>query len=920
MKQLLFQLFLGALIAFPAKAQSVWPGVTNTAKPWTRWWWMGSAVNANDLRSNLTHYANAGIGGVEIVPVYGAKGYEPSYIPYLSPQWMQMLDSSIAIARSLNMGVDMAAGTGWPIGGPQVTMKDAASKLHIQQYRLQEGETLKEKITINDPKQQGIEAVQLQALMAYGKNNQVLDISGKLLPDGTLQWTAPEGNWDIYAAFVAKTLQKVKRAAPGGEGFTFDHFSTNALSNYFKKYDTAYGNKNPAIRSYFNDSYELFGANWSPTFFEEFKKRRGYDLKKYIREFNSNDSTPLMAKIKCDYRETMADLMLENFSKRFTAWAHSKNALSTNQAHGSPGNLLDLYAAVDIAETETFGSSYFPIPGLRRDTADIQDVDPDPIMMKFPSSAANAVGHKLVSCETFTWLTEHFKTSWAQCKPEVEKIFLSGVNHVFYHGSTYSPAEARWPGWLFYASVNFVPGNSLWPHLKELSNYITRCQSVLQAGKPDNDIMLYWPVFDEWQKAKGKDMPFRIHNIDDWLQPTDFYTLAKELQQKGYTADYVSDKMISQAFVDKEGLHVTDSGAVYKTIVVPSVKIMPLETLQQLYSLAENGATVIFQSLPESVPGLHNFEQRQKAFDDIIAGIFISNNKKAYSTAVIGKGKFILSPGIETALSLVAVQRETLQQSGLQFIRRRSGDDHWYYIVNHSAANIDTTVSLQQVGNFFYLLDPQTGKQGLVNATIKNGQASIRLQLNSGEAIFTRLSQKRLKTTVWEYRPATKKTIQFNNSWQVTFTEGGPKLPAARTISQLTSWTTWNDTALNNFSGTAVYSYTLVLKAKQAKRYILDLGKVCESAKVFINGKEAGTAWSIPYQLEVGSFLKPGINQIKIEVANLMANRIHYMDKNNIPWRNYHEINFVNIRYKNFDASGWPLQPSGLLGPVVIRY
>ena len=151
---------------------------------------------------------------------------------------------------------------------------------------------------------------------------------------------------------------------------------------------------------------------------------------------------------------------------------------------------------VDIPETETFGSSAFDIPGLRRDAADIRNVDPDPIMSKFASSAAHTNGKNLVSSETFTWLTEHFKTSYSQCKPEAEALFLSGINHVFFHGTTNSPQNISWPGWLFYASVEMNPNNSLWPHAQGLNNYIARCQSILQAGKPDNELLIYWPVYD----------------------------------------------------------------------------------------------------------------------------------------------------------------------------------------------------------------------------------------------------------------------------------------------------------------------------------------------------------------------------------------------------------------------------------------
>jgi hypothetical protein len=77
--------------------------------------------------------------------------------------------------------------------------------------------------------------------------------------------------------------------------------------------------------------------------------------------------------------------------------------------------------------------------------------------------------------------------------------------------------------------------------------------------------------------------------------------------------------------------------------------------------------------------------------------------------------------------------------------------------------------------------------------------------------------------------------------------------------------------------------------------------------------------WSIPFRIRVGAFLQPGENTIKVEVANLMANRIRYMDQQELEWRKFHEINFVNIDYKPFDASGWEPMQSGLLGPVVLN-
>ena len=127
-----------------------------------------------------------------------------------------------------------------------------------------------------------------------------------------------------------------------------------------------------------------------------------------------------------------------------------------------------------------------------------------------------------------------------------------------------------------------------------------------------------------------------------------------------------------------------------------------------------------------------------------------------------------------------------------------------------------------------------------------------------------------------------------------------------------------SDPRLQDFSGTGVYTSSFNLPEKTAKEYVLNLNQVDESARVWINEKEVGILWSIPFKARIGKYLKAGTNTIKIEVVNLMANRIRYMDQKKIQWRNYHEINFVNINYEPFDAAGWKVMPSGLTGPITI--
>src|SRR6185369_579659 len=121
------------------------------------------------------------------------------------------------------------------IGGPQVTVTDAATKLSIQNYSVAAGGELKEKIVLNDAKQRNLIGVFLTAVIAYNTNGKTIDITDKVSSDGVLNWKADaSGDWQILAAFNTKTLQAVKRAAPGGEGFTLDHFSGNSINNYLK--------------------------------------------------------------------------------------------------------------------------------------------------------------------------------------------------------------------------------------------------------------------------------------------------------------------------------------------------------------------------------------------------------------------------------------------------------------------------------------------------------------------------------------------------------------------------------------------------------------------------------------------------------------------------------------------------------------
>ena len=205
-----------------------WPKPTAENRPWTRWWWLGSAVDKQNLTLQMQQFKDAGIGGVEICPIYGAKGAEDRYIDFLSPKWMDMLAHTANEAKRLGMKMDMTTGTGWPFGGPEVKTDDAIAKVVLKTFDVAGGAALKEAI----PKGR------LQCLMAISNDGQRIDLTAKV-KDGKLDWIAPEGKRRLYAVVMAPGGMIVKRPAPGGEGLVLDPFALKALDKYLGRFDKA---------------------------------------------------------------------------------------------------------------------------------------------------------------------------------------------------------------------------------------------------------------------------------------------------------------------------------------------------------------------------------------------------------------------------------------------------------------------------------------------------------------------------------------------------------------------------------------------------------------------------------------------------------------------------------------------------------
>ena len=909
--------FITSFAIFAANDDTKWPLQTVECKPWTRWWWFGSAVDEKNLAYNIGNLGEAGIGGVEITPIYGTIGYEDKYISYLSPKWMNMLAFTHTQAQKWGMQVDMNNGTGWPFGGPDVTLNNAACKAIFQEYSVTGNQETDLKIIVNDPKQRGVAT--LSRLMAYSDKGFKFDLTDHVATNGQLKWKAPKGKWRLIALFAGRTLQQVKRAAPGGEGYVMDHLDATAVKDYLGKFDNAFsGNKTPYPHTFFNDSYEVYGANWSPTLLEEFYKRRGYKLEDYFPEFLDKGKTDRSRRVISDYRETLGEMLEDNFTLQWTNWAHRHGAITRNQAHGSPANLINLYADVDIPECEIFGISDFNIPGLRKDSL-IKKNDGDPTTLKFASSAAHIAGKPFKSAETFTWLTEHFRTSLSQCKPEIDQMFTSGVNHVFFHGTPYSPQEAPWPGWLFYASINMSPTNSFWKDAPAFFSYIARVQSFLQYGKPDNDMLLYLPVYDIWNEQQDDYyLTFSIHDMKERLPK--FYETVEKIRESGRDVDYISDKYILSATVEN-GQIKTSGGTTYKVLVMPAAKFMPIETARKIYELAANGATIIFiDQYPNNVPGLKDLEVRKNRLEKLV-GQFPHVDFGKTQIDKMGKGTIITGKNYDELFKAAGIEGESfMTQFKGQFIRRKNDSGYHYFFTLLSPNAIDNWVQLTVKATSAIFFDPLTGKTGKAKIRQNNSKTEVYMQLQPGQSIILKtFTQKEAVAPQWKYYQPTKDKITLNSGWKLSFDESEPAIHGTFDIDTLGSWTILpNENAKKNM-GTARYTTSFRLDKLSADEYWLNLGDVRESARVRINGMPVDTLFAVPFKTAVGKYLKIGTNTLEIEVTNLPANRIADYDRRGIVWRIFHDINIVDINYQKTTYYKWETVPSGLLGPVTLE-
>lgn len=869
-----------------------------------RWWWFGPSVTKAEIERELRVMKSGGIGGVEVQPVYPllpddeANGIKN--LPYLSDEFIDMLKFASAKAKELGMRFDLTLGSGWSFGGAKTPITEAAGQLRFEHVKL-------DAVTKRVPVPSMIPAEKLVAVfLAKPNGNTLAAVDLKELTDirddnVMLPADAQTGS-EVYFFISGKSGMQVKRPAFGAEGYVLNHLDKPSVNSYLKNTgDRLFQafDKTTIPYSVFCDSLEVYNQDWTADMMAEFKRRRGYELKPYLPALVM-DMGPKTAEVRYDWGRTITELFNDNFMIPVQAWAKKNGTKFRVQGYGLPPASISSNQWADISDGE--GAQWKVVRAAR-----------------WASSANHIYGRNITSSETWTWLhSPVFRATPLDIKAEADIHFLQGINQLIGHGWAYTPPQVEYPGWRFYAAGIYDEKNPWYIVMPDLAKYLQRMSYLMRQGTPQNDVALYLPNADAYaHMTAGK-----VHLIDmeremvgEKIMPAIF--------EAGYNLDFFDDEMLRTVGKTEKGNLVLGASK-HRVVVLPGIERMPLESMRKLDAFVKDGGILVAtRRLPALAPGLNVSDADKAEFKSTADRLFGGGNplvkfveKDEDAGATI---KSLLKPDAEISPSSVE----------FGFVHRQNSDSDIYFIANTSnqKRNVQITFRNSQVPAHVQFIpkiwDAMNGRE--IRADIRNRSAdstSIVLNFEPYESHVVVFSAGPAPAAA--ERIESVSSIDLSTDWNVSFGKGQPT-----PMKQLHSWA--DDDATRYFSGTATYERSFDLSGTGG-RIILDFGEgtaltntgsrngmqtwydppIREAAVIYLNGIRAGSLWSPPYKLEVTKLVKPGRNDIRVEVGNTALN---YMSGRKLP-----DYKLLTLRYgERFQAQDMDkiqVLPSGILGSV----
>jgi glycosyl hydrolase family 106( putative alpha-L-rhamnosidase) len=860
------------------------------ARPMMRWWWFGPAVTPASLARDLQAMRDAGIGGVEVQPVYplvpDADGLANH--PYLSPPFLDALRQSAAKARELGLRFDLTLGSGWPYGGPHIPITHAAGRLRVEKVPVKGDRVPLPRMTLGE------------SLMAVTQPDGVAPKA--VIQDGAVLFSGnrPEELWVFIAS---RTGMMVKRAAVGAEGYVLDHYDRAALDAHLAAVGVPQLDALKATppATIFCDSLEVFGSDWTPDLEAEFQRRRGYDLRAHLADLVSGSDARQLA-VRHDWALTLGELYEERFLAPLAEWARARGTTLRIQGYGIPPATLASNRLADLTDGE--GAAWKTITAAR-----------------WASSANHFFDRRVTASETWTWLhSPSFAATPLDLKAEADRHFLQGINQLIGHGWPSRPEGVDGVAaydWRFYAAGALNDANPWWLVMPSVSRYLQRVSAVLREGQPVADVALYLPTSD----ARADMKPGSAHLLD-LLRERVGTVVPGVILDAGFAFDLIDDGVLGAARVDGSVLAVGPQR--YRAIVLPAVRTMPLATMRFLETFTKAGGIVIaVDRAPESVPGFLVEDSAGLEFNGIRARVFAADTAAApvplaSLTATLQKR---LPPDV----------RLEPASPDIGHAHRRAGTNDVYFVANTANTARQARLTVRARGKAEWW-DPLTGTVRPAEI-VASGPETMTVQLDLdayGSALLAIAAGPPPRVTAARVRPASTRRVEVTGPWQLKV----PGVDGARTLERVRSWEA--DEATRFASGVAEYRTTFdVGVLPKTARVTVDFGTgkpleaaptdnrvpgmrawleapVREAARVYVNEKEAGDVWCPPWRLDITRVVKPGANELVVRVGNTALNAM--------AGRPLPDYRLLSLRYgERFQAQTMdqvkPL-PSGLLGPV----
>ena len=829
-----------------------------------RWWWFGPAVTKPELERELRTMREGGIGGVEIQPVYPLVPDDESRgvrnLPFLSDEFIDALRFASRTAHDLGMRVDLTLGSGWPYGGPGVSIDHAAAKLRVD-----------------------------HSVPAIGAGERLL------------------GTFENGTLFVigSRTGMQVKRPAVGAEGYVLDHLNRDALNAYLSRVGDrllqAFDGGSPY--AVFSDSVEVYESDWSADFLEEFQQRRGYNLTPHLPELVASPPAQASAGLREDWAHTLSDLLVERYLAPMQQWAHAKGTKFRAQDYGTPPATLASNAFVDLSEGE--GSQWHTLSATR-----------------WASSANHVFGRPITSSETWTWLhSPVFRATPLDMKAEADLHFLQGVNQLVGHGWPYTAEGVDYPGWRFYAAAVFDEKNPWWIAMPDIARYLQRVSFVLRQGSPANDVAMYLPNHDAWAQMSpgrvnlfttlrdrlGADLVGRVLDAgfgvdffdDDVLKNVGRVEADGGLRLGNNTYHIVILPDVERIPLDT--LRTLDSyvqrgGTLVATRRIPSLAPGYRATAAD-HDAVRAIAQRLFGSTGRATLVAHDDEELTRKLASFAPDVSLADFRSD-----IGFVHRHLDDG---ELYFIANTSNMRRETTATF-RVPDVDAEWWDPVTAVMTPAAPASTSRTTTTIRLVLEPYESKILVFArrpAPLRTGSARVTpagtLDLSTEWAL--RFSPGDRSVAMPTLRSWTDDPSMRGFSGVATYSKE-IEVPASMLVPGMT-------VRLALGEGRPIPPQPL----RNGMRAWLD-APVREAAVVDINDARAGSVWCPPYSLVVTPLLQPGKNRLRIEVANLAVN---FMSAHPLP--DYRLLNLrYGVRFEPQDMDQIAPVESGLFGPITL--